>query len=65
MKKPPPTNLFPHRPINKKKPKSYDFLVQMVLAGIVMMIAIAIVTEKGCSNETNMERKDKAVDSKS
>ena len=64
MKKPPPINLFPHRPI-KKKTKSYDFLVQMILAGIVMIIAIAIITEKGCRNETHMEPKDKTMDSES
>ena len=62
MKKP-PEYFFPHRPI--KKPKSYDFLVQMISAGIVMIIAIAIITEKGCSNEANMERKDKTMDSES
>ena len=64
MKKPPPTDRFPHRPINKDT-KSYDFLVQMILAGVVMIIAIVIITEKGCSNEAHMEHKDKAMDSES
>ena len=63
MKKTPPTYFFPRRPI--KTPKSYDLLAQMIMAGMAIMFAIAIIKEKGCNNETNMEHKDKTVDFKS
>tara|TARA_B100000287_G_C20060503_1_gene554197 strand:- start:96 stop:290 length:195 start_codon:yes stop_codon:yes gene_type:complete len=63
MKKPPPEYFFPHRPVSIKRPKSYDFLVQMLCAAVAILAMIGMITEKGCNNEKNMEQ-DKTMDSK-
>ena len=61
MKKP-PEYFFPHRPVSIKRPKSYDFIIQMIAGLMVILSAIGIITQKGCDNEKDMEHKDKAVD---
>lgn len=50
---PPEPQFYPHK--KQKKPKSYDLIVQLILAGMASLALFGIAIEKGCSDEKPVE----------